>query len=154
YIGGQYIKMNTLKIKKLSVTATLPTRATFGSAGYDLYADIDSPITINPNEVIKIPTGIAIEIESSDFAAFIYARSGLSSKNLIAPVNCVGVIDSDYRGEICVPLINHGNTPYTFHKNDRIAQLVLTKVFTPEIEQVEVLSDTSRGENGFGASGK
>ncbi|MFZ2539248.1 MAG: dUTP diphosphatase, partial [Oscillospiraceae bacterium] len=125
--------MEILKIKKLTPDAIVPTRATKGSAGYDLYAAIDAPVTIKPNEVIKIPTGIAIALESPAYVGLIYARSGLSSKNLIAPINCVGVIDSDYRGELIIPLINHGNTDYTFQKNDRIAQLVIAPVFTPEL---------------------
>ncbi len=150
-IGGN--KLEILKIKKLTPDAVVPTRATRGSAGYDLYANVDGPVTIKPNEVIKIPTGIAIGIESSAYVGLVYARSGLSTKNLIAPVNCVGVIDSDYRGELMVPLINHGDTDYTFQRNDRIAQLVISPVFTPQLIVVDELDDTVRGIGGFGSTG-
>lgn len=141
-----------LKIKKLNQSATIPTRATNGSAGYDLYANIPSPVTIPPHVVVKIPTGIAIALESAAYVGLIYARSGLSSKSLIAPVNCVGVIDSDYRGELMIPLINHGNQDYTFAPNDRIAQLVIAPVLTPELVVVEELDDTLRGGGGFGST--
>ena len=144
--------MQQLNIKRLTPDAIVPTRATIGSAGYDLYANISSPVTIKPNQVLKIPTGIAIAIESSAYVGLIYARSGLSSKNLIAPVNCVGVIDSDYRGELLIPLINHATTAYTLNPNDRIAQLVISPVFTPELVVVETLDDTSRGSGGFGST--
>lgn len=144
--------MKTLKIKKLSPNAVVPTRATSGSAGYDLYANIDAPLTIKPNEVIKVPTGIAIGIESSEYVGLVYARSGLSSKNLIAPVNCVGVIDSDYRGELLIPLINHSDKEYTFNKNDRIAQLIIAPIFTPELIVTDELDPTDRGESGFGST--
>lgn len=147
-----YINVKFLKVKKLTSDAILPTRATVGSAGYDLYANIAQPLTIKPNEVVKIPTGLAIELESPQYVGLVYARSGLSSKNLIAPVNCVGVVDSDYRGELLIPLINHGNVDYIFHDGDRIAQLVIAPVFTPEIVEVAKLSDTARGEGGFGST--
>ncbi|MEG0692584.1 MAG: dUTP diphosphatase [Oscillospiraceae bacterium] len=145
--------MELLKIKKLTPDAVVPTRATQGSAGYDLYANIPSPVTIKPNEVIKIPTGIAIAIESPAYVGLVYARSGLSSKHLIAPINCVGVIDSDYRGELMIPLINHGNSDYIFNPNDRIAQLVISPVFTPQLLVVDELDDTNRGTGGFGSTG-
>lgn len=150
-IGG--INLKLLKIKKLTADAIVPTRATQGSAGYDLYANIPSPLTIKPNQVIKIPTGIAIELESSEYVGLVYARSGLSSKSLIAPINCVGVIDSDYRGELTVPLVNHSDVDYTFNPNDRIAQLIIAPVFTPQIVVVDELEDTQRGKGGFGSTG-
>lgn len=151
YKGG--LVSVTFKVKKINPAATLPTRATSQSAGYDLYACINAPVTIAPNTIAKIPTGISIEIEP-DYAAFVFARSGLAIKNGIAPANAVGLIDADYRGEIIVGLINHLNTPYTVLPNDRIAQLVLMRVFTPEITECDHLSDTQRSAGGFGSTGK
>ena len=103
--------MSTLKIKKLRDNARIPFRATPGSAGMDLYACIDSPVVIEPQKIAVIPTGIAIELESADFVALIYARSGLAIKHGVAPANCVGVVDSDYRGEVCVGLVNQTDQP-------------------------------------------
>lgn len=146
--------MDQIKMKKLSESAILPKRATSGSAGYDLCACTDSPVTIKPNEIKMIKTGIAIEIPQNNIVGLVYARSGISSKFGIAPVNCVGVIDSDYRGELIVPLINHSENNYTISPSDRIAQLVFTPIFTPEVVEADSLSDTVRGEDGFGSTGK
>lgn len=146
--------MSVLKIKKLNDGATVPNRATNGSAGMDLYACIDSDIVIKPQERALIPTGIAIELESADYVAYIYARSGLAIKHGITLSNCVGVIDSDYRGEIKVGLINLSDTPYTITSNERIAQMVISKVELPQIICVDELSDTKRGNGGFGSTGK
>lgn len=144
--------MKQLLIKKLRETAIIPTRATEGSAGYDLYADIAEEITIHPHQRMKIPTGIAIGLEESNVVALIYARSGLATKHGITLSNCVGVIDSDYRGEIIVGLINSSNTSYTIQPGERIAQMVLTPIYTPELTAVEELSDTKRGDGGFGST--
>lgn len=146
--------MSVLKIKKLNNNATVPNRATKGSAGMDLYACIDSDIVISPQERVLIPTGIAIELENSDYVAYIYARSGLSIKYGITLSNCVGVIDSDYRGEIKVGLINLSDKPYTITSNERIAQMVISKVDQPQVICVDELADTQRGEGGFGSTGK
>ena len=104
--------MNKMNVKRLRPTAQLPSRATGGSAGYDLHADLDAPLSIRPGEIKKIPTGIAIAIGDNNAVGLVYARSGLASKFGIAPINCVGVIDSDYRGELLVPLTNHGMEEY------------------------------------------
>ena len=146
--------MSVLKIKKLRDAAKIPFRATDGSAGMDLYACIDEAVEIMPHEIRVIPTGIAIELESADYVAYIYARSGLAIKNGIAPANCVGVIDSDYRGEICVGLLNQTEKAFTVNPEERIAQMVISPVILPTIEVVDELSNTQRGAGGFGSTGK
>lgn len=146
--------MSLLKIKKLRDNAVIPKRATEGSAGMDLYACIDEPVTVMPHECYKFPTGIAIALESANLGAFIFARSGLSIKHGLAPANCVGVVDSDYRGEIIVGIVNQYETPYTVEPGERVAQMVIMPVDLPEIEVVEQLDDTIRGDGGFGSSGK
>ncbi len=143
-----------LKVKKLHTGATLPTRATQGSAGYDLYACLDKSVTINPGQTVKIPTGIAIALPDSNYVALVYARSGLSVNFGIALANSVGVIDSDYRGEILVALVNNSQTAYTIEPQHRIAQMVITPVVLPDLEQVDDLEETVRGSGGFGSSGK
>ena len=146
--------MSVLKIKKLRDDAKIPFRATDGSAGMDLYACIDEAVEIMPHEIRVIPTGIAIELESADYVAYIYARSGLAIKNGIAPANCVGVIDSDYRGEICVGLLNQTEKAFTVNPEERIAQMVISPLILPTIEVVDELSNTQRGAGGFGSTGK
>ena len=145
--------MSVLKIKKLRENARIPFRATPGSAGMDLYACIDEPVAVAPQKIVVIPTGIAIELESEQFVALIYARSGLAIRHGIAPANCVGVIDSDYRGEVCVGLVNQTDIMFTVQPDDRIAQMVIAPVELPEIEVVEELGDTGRGAGGFGSTG-
>lgn len=145
--------MGKLKVKKLRESAQLPFRATSGSAGMDLYACLDSDVTINPREIKIIPTGISIALESDKFVALIYARSGLAIKHGISPANCVGVVDSDYRGEVCVGLTNLSNESYTIHNGERIAQLVISPIDIPQIEEVEELEDTKRSSGGFGSTG-
>lgn len=144
--------MLTLKLKRLRPSATLPKNATCGSAGYDLCADLDTPVVIAPGACEMIPTGLAMQI-GRGCAGFVFARSGLGLKHGIVPGNCVGVIDSDYRGEVMVGLRNHSDTPFTVNSGDRIAQLVLLEVRTPEIEECESLDDTARGAGGFGSTG-
>lgn len=144
----------TVKVKKLRENAVIPNRATEFSAGADLYACIDEPITINPSELAKIPTGIAIELPQSDLAAFLFARSGLGVKHGITLSNSVGVVDSDYRGEICVGLCNVSDKPYTIQPNERIAQMVIMPVVLADFIQADELNETKRGEGGFGSSGK
>ena len=146
--------MQTLKIKKLRENAVLPKRATDGSAGMDLYACIDSEITVAPHECVKFPTGIAVALPSADYGAFIFARSGLSVNHGLAPANCVGVVDSDYRGEIMVGLVNQFDVPYTVEPKERIAQMLIMPVALLDIEECDTLDETVRGEGGFGHSGK
>ncbi len=143
-----------LKIKKLRETATLPTRATSGSAGADLYACIDESVTINPGDLKIIPTGIAIALPDKNSAAYLYARSGLGVKHGICLSNGVGVIDSDYRGEICVGLCNVSSKPYIVEPDERIAQMVIAPVIIPEQIEVDELDETDRGGGGFGSTGK
>ena len=143
----------TLKIQKKNPKAILPKRATEGSAGMDLYACLEEEITLRPGELAVIPTGIAIGLPGPDYAALVFARSGLGVKHGISLSNGVGVIDSDYRGEIQVGLCNLGNQPYTIRPEERIAQLVVTPVCLLPIEEVEVLDETGRGEGGFGSTG-
>ena len=146
--------MSVLKIKKLKESARIPYRATPGSAGMDLYACLDKAVTIEPHRIVTIPTGIAIEPESADYVVYLYARSGLAIRHGVAPANCVGVIDSDYRGEVCVGLLNAADEPYTVAPGERIAQMVIAPVILPEIVEVDELGDTARGSGGFGSTGK
>lgn len=146
--------MSKLKIKKVRENARIPKYATAGAAGMDLYACIDAPLTLCPGELLMIPTGIAIELESRELAAFLYARSGLGVKHGVCLSNGVGVIDSDYRGEISVGLCNVSSTPYTVEPQERIAQLVVAPVSAVEIEEVNSLGTSLRGEGGFGSTGK
>ena len=142
-----------VKVKRLNDSAVLPKRATEGSAGADLYACINEPVTISPGELVKIPTGIAIELESNDLAAFLFARSGLGVKHGITLSNSVGVVDSDYRGEICVGLCNVSSEPYTIQPNERVAQMVIMPVACADFVEAEEISNTVRGEGGFGSTG-
>lgn len=146
--------METFKIKKLRENAKIPFRATPGSAGMDLYACIDEPITVKGGEKAVIPTGIAIELPSAELAAFIFARSGLAIKHGIGLLNSVGVIDSDYRGEICVGIINQLKEEYTIQPDERIAQLVIMPVSLIAPVEAEALDETERGAGGFGSTGK
>lgn len=143
-----------LKIKKLREKAILPTRGTKGSAGADLYACIEESVTINPGDLKLIPTGVAIALPDSSAVAYLYARSGLGVKHGICLANGVGVIDSDYRGEIMVGLCNVSGEPYIIEPNERIAQMVISPVIIPELVEVEKLDETDRGEGGFGSTGK
>ena len=143
-----------LKIKKLRKEAKLPTRATAGSAGADLYACISESVTINPGELRIIPTGIAVELPDNSCAAFLYARSGLGVKHGICLSNGVGVIDSDYRGEVCVGLCNVSDKAYTVEPFERIAQMVIAPVIIPDITEVDEIDGTARGAGGFGSTGK
>ncbi len=142
------------KVRRLRESAKLPFRATEGSAGMDLYACIDSPVTLGAGEKAVIPTGIAIELPSAELAAFVFARSGLAIKHGIGLLNGVGVIDSDYRGEICVGVINQLAEPYTIAPDERIAQLVIMPVSLINPIEAQSLDDTARGEGGFGSTGK
>ena len=152
--AGKGYMMQQLFVKKLRDTAILPSRATPGSAGYALYADLPSALVIHPQEIVKVPTGIAVAIPDSEVVGLIYARSGLASKYGIAPANCVGVVDSDYRGELLVPLANHSPRAYVIEPGDRVAQLVLAPVYLPELCEVEELDETARGSGGFGSTNR
>lgn len=145
--------MKELKVKKVRDNAKLPTRATEGSAGYDLYACIDKPLLLKGGDTAVIPTGIAIGLDDPHYAAFIYARSGLAIKHGIGLLNSVGVIDSDYRGEICVGVINQISEAYEIQPFERIAQMVIEPVALPELAEVETLDETVRGAGGFGSTG-
>ncbi len=146
-----------LLIKKLNENAVIPQRQTPYSAGYDLCACMggEGTVTIKAGTTEKIHTGLSAELEGEKNAVLlIYARSSLASKFGIAPANCVGVVDWDYRGELIVALHNSGPEDFTVNHGDRIAQLVISPIFTPEVEEVTDLSDTERGAGGFGSTGK
>ena len=145
--------MEKINVKRLREGAKLPTYGSAEAAGADLYACLEEAVTVAPGETKAIPTGIALEVPRS-CAGLVYARSGLACKQGLAPANKVGVIDSDYRGEVLVMLHNHGAEPRTVSSGDRIAQLVITPVYTPGFSEVEELSDTDRGAGGFGSTGK
>lgn len=143
--------MNYLPIKLLSPSAKLPTRSTDGSVGYDICACIQRSVTVSPGETRLIGSGIAIALDQG-YAAFLYARSGLGVKHGIVPANGVGVIDSDYRGEIMIGIKNTSNVDYIIHSGDRIAQIVISRCELPELVAVDVLDETERGSQGFGSS--
>lgn len=142
-----------VNIKKLNEKAIIPTYGTSYSAGADLYACMEESINIEPGETFFVKTGIAMEIPEG-YAGLVYARSGLACKKGLAPANKVGVIDSDYRGEIIVALHNHGNESVTVENGERIAQLVITPYITAIFNEVDVLEDTERGQGGFGSTGR
>ncbi len=147
-----------LKIKALSpkigTEIPLPKFATAGAACMDLCACIDAPVTLEAGARALIPTGIAIALPSADYVALVFARSGLGIKQGVCLSNGVGVIDSDYRGEIGVGLVNLGQSAYTVQPGDRIAQLMVTPVVQPTVAQVSALDDTDRGAGGFGSTGR
>jgi dUTP pyrophosphatase len=143
----------TLKIKKLSNNKSLPFYATEFSAGMDITAGIDESVILGPMERKLIPTGIEIELPSG-YEAQIRPRSGLSIKHGVTLINCVGTIDQDYRGEVCVPLVNLSNTPYTIQPGERIAQIIISAVEKVKIVEVEELTATARASGGFGSTGK
>ena len=145
--------MSTIRVKKLHEKAILPTYGSDEAAGADLYACLDEAVTVNPGETVWIPTGLAMEIPKG-CAGLVYARSGLACKKGLAPANKVGVIDSDYRGPVTVVLHNHGASTQTIAHGERIAQMVITPVLTPAYVTAEELSDTGRGQGGFGSTGK
>lgn len=142
-----------VRIKKLHPDAVIPTYGTPFAAGADLYACMDSAVTIEPGQTQFIHTGLAVEIPVG-FAGLVYARSGLACKKGIAPANKVGVIDADYRGEIMVALHNHSSKAVTIESKERIAQLVITPFLTAQFEETDELGDTERGEGGFGSTGR
>lgn len=142
----------TVKLKKLTDNAVIPTYGTEFSAGADLYAAMEDAVVINPGETKFIHTGISLEIPAG-LVGLVYARSGMACKKGVAPANKVGVIDSDYRGEIMVALFNHSKETLTIASGDRIAQLVLAPYITAAFEETDNLEDSVRGEGGFGSTG-
>lgn len=142
-----------INIKKLNENAIIPTRGSEGAAGVDLYACTSSSIVIMPHNTVKIGTGLAIELPYGYFGA-IFARSGLATKQGLRPSNCVGVCDEDYRGEYVVALHNDTDEPQTINPMERIAQLVVMPYLPVEFNEVNELSDTERGDGGFGSTGK
>ena len=145
--------MEPIRIKKLNENAILPTYGSPEAAGADLYACLDTDVTIAPGETVFVPTGLALEVPKG-CAGLIYARSSLGSKRGLAPANKVGVIDSDYRGQVMVALHNHGKVSQTIAYGERIAQLLITPVFTPGFVEAAELDDTQRGTGGFGSTGR
>lgn len=145
--------MEPIRVKKLHPMATLPTYGSVEAAGADLYACLQEPVTIAPGETAWIPTGIALEVPKG-CAGLVYARSSMGAKRGLAPANKVGVIDSDYRGEIRVVLLNHGKVPQTVENGERVAQFLITPVLTPAYVEAEELTDSGRGTGGFGSTGR
>ena len=146
-------KMTVLKIEKLPHNNILPEYKTEGAAGMDLCAAISEPMELKPLERKLVPTGLKIELEHG-YEAQVRPRSGLSIKHGITLINCVGTIDEDYRGEVCVPIVNISNETYTIQPDERIAQMVIARVEQAKLEVVTELTETTRGEGGFGSTGK
>ncbi len=143
-----------IRIKKLKNNAIIPTRGSLQAAGYDLYACLDSDaVEIEPHKTVKIGTGLSVEVPEGYFGA-IFARSGLAAKQGLRPANCVGVADSDYRGEYIVAVHNDTDEPKIIENGDRIAQLVIMPYLSVEFEEAQELDATERGTGGFGSTGK
>lgn len=142
-----------VQVKRLNDLAMLPTRGSAEAAGWDLYAATDYNIEIPPHSTVKVGTGLAFSLPENTFGA-IFARSGLATKQGLRPANCVGVCDSDYRGEYIVPVHNDTNEVQVIEAGDRIAQLILMPYVPMEMKQVNELSETDRGAGGFGSTGK
>ena len=142
-----------MRVKKLRENAIIPTYGSPDAAGADLYACLDADVTIEPGKTVFIPTGLAMEVPKG-YAGLIYARSSMGTKRGLAPANKVGVVDSDYRGEVMVALHNHGQQPQVVAHGERIAQLLVTPVLAPAFEECDDLTDTQRGTGGFGSTGR
>ena len=145
--------MDVIRVKKLNPNAILPTYGSVEAAGADLYACLEAPVTIAPGESAWIPTGLALEVPKG-CAGLVYARSSMGVKRGLAPANKVGVIDSDYRGQVMVALHNHSQEDQVVNPGERVAQLIITPVFTPGFREVDDLSETDRGSGGFGSTGR
>ena len=149
--------MKTIRFRRIATAGgklpALPAHATAGPAGADLRANLDAPLTVLPHQRVIVPTGLAIELPSAELGAFLFARSGLATKRGLALSNGVGVIDSDYRGEVMVSLHNHSDKEQEIADGERIAQLVIAPFLAAEFCETEELSDTARGEGGFGSTG-
>lgn len=142
-----------VKFKKLREDAVIPHRGSAAAAGYDLYACMDAPVSIRPHETVMVSTGLSIAIPDGYFGA-VAARSGLASKQGLRPANCVGICDSDYRGEYTIALHNDSETPRSVQPGDRIAQLIVIPYLTVDFEETEELDETERGSGGFGSTGR
>ncbi len=145
--------MQTVRVKKLHPQAMLPTYGSAAAAGADLYACLEGPVTIQPGETYWVPTGIALEVPAG-CAGLVFARSSMGAKRGLAPANKVGVVDSDYRGEVRVVLLNHSTQPQTIQPGERVAQFVITPVLSPAYVEAAELDDTQRGTGGFGSTGR
>lgn len=146
-------KKTVLKIQRLAHNVNVPEYKTEGAAGMDLCAAISEPMELKPLERKLVPTGLKIELEHG-YEAQIRPRSGLSIKHGISLINCVGTIDEDYRGEVCIPIVNLSNQTYVIQPGERVAQMIIAKYEQAKIEIVTELSETTRGEGGFGSTGK
>lgn len=150
--------ITNIQFKKLSEKIggdiPFPRYATDGAAGLDLPACLDSPVVIEPGSRVVIPTGLALQIPSRYIVGLVFPRSGLASKHGVSLANAVGVIDSDYQGEILIPLINQGNKEYKVHPGERVAQLVFMPVFKVRLDETDIFIDTARGTGGFGSTGR
>lgn len=142
-----------IKVKRVSPTAVIPTRGSGAAAGYDLYADLSENLTIAPHTTVTVDTGLQFELPEGYFAG-IYARSGIATREGLRPANCVGVCDSDYRGNYMIALHNDSNEARTVTVHEKIAQMIVMPYLPLEFEEAETLSDTARGEGGFGSTGK
>jgi len=145
--------MEMIRIKKLHPNAVIPTYGSLEAAGADIYACLEAAVTIPAGKTVFIPTGLAMEVPRG-CAGLIYARSSMGSKRGLAPANKVGVIDSDYRGQVMVALHNHSQEDQVVNPGERVAQLIITPVFTPGFREVDDLSETDRGSGGFGSTGR
>jgi dUTP pyrophosphatase len=152
---GQFVadEPDLIKVKKVTETAIIPKRQSIGSAGYDLFADIDEPIEIKPHETVMVQSNVAFEIPKNYFGA-VYARSGLSTRQGLRPATCVSVIDSDYRGSVGLPIHNDTDETRVINPHERVAQIVFQRALDVELELVDTLEETERGDGGFGSSGK
>ena len=142
-----------MRVKKVRPNAVIPTYGSAEAAGADLYACLDADVVIEPGKTVFVPTGIAMAVPSG-YAGLIYARSSMGAKRGLAPANKVGVIDSDYRGEVMVALHNHGTEVQTVCHGERVAQLLVTAVLAPAFEETDELDETVRGDGGFGSTGR
>ena len=142
-----------MRVKKVRPNAVIPTYGSAEAAGADLYACLDADVVIEPGKTVFVPTGIAMAVPSG-YAGLIYARSSMGAKRGLAPANKVGVIDSDYRGEVMVALHNHGTEVQTVCHGERVAQLLVTAVLSPAFEETDELDETVRGDGGFGSTGR
>lgn len=148
------MEQKIVKYSVLSPLAKVPAYATAGAAAADLCAALEEPLTIAPMQRVLVPTGLAIELPGAHAVALVYARSGLSIKHGLCMANGVGVVDSDYRGELKVPMVNLGAEAYTIQPGERVAQLCIAPVYTAAFVQADALDETARGEGGFGSTGK
>ena len=146
--------MSVLKIQLLRPQAQAPCRQTPGSAGYDIHACLEEAVTIAPGESRAIPSGFAMQLENAGLVGLIFARSSLGTRHGVVPANCVGVIDSDYRGEIGVGVVNLGEEPVTMEPGERVAQLMILPVAQAAFVQAQSLDETDRGAGGFGSTGR